>query len=81
MRAAPRSTRGWRPIPPPLPPHPPQTTATPPADQQEGNHQATLEELAKLPFAPLVVISCGAGSVKDSAILDKGLATYWQSHW
>lgn len=64
------------------PPRPPlQTATTPLADQQEGNHQETLAEASKLANKPLVVISCGAGSVKDSAVQDKTLATYWQSHW
>lgn len=53
-------------------------------DEQEGNHNATLATLASLPtltYAPLVVIGCGAGSVRDSAVMDTTSAAYWKSHW
>lgn len=52
------------------------------ADEQEGNHNATLAALLAInPQPPLVVIGCGAGSVRDSSIMDTTQPAYWQSRW
>jgi hypothetical protein len=52
------------------------------ANMQEGNHNATCSTLQQiLPNAPLVVIGCGLGSIRDSGVLDTSSPAYWASHW
>lgn len=53
------------------------------ADEQEGNHNATLATLRQIPgmSPPLVVISCGLGSVRNGTLLDNTTGDYWRSHW
>lgn len=58
------------------------TDTSSPANEQEGNHNATLAAVAQtLPNPPLVVISCGLGSVRDGGVLDNATSAYWASHW
>lgn len=59
------------------------TDTTTKADEQEGNHNATLAALKAMTQlnTPLVVIGCGQGSVKDGGILDTTNPAYWASHW
>ena len=53
------------------------------AGEQEGNHNATLAALAQMAGmnAPLVVIRCGLGSVRDGGELNTTKAAYWAKSW
>lgn len=57
------------------------TDTSSPANEEEGNYDATLSTFSGLGITPVLVFGLGLGSIKDAHVIDNTTAAYWASRW